>query len=70
MSKNRKVYWKCKKQVIQQLPKVPLENAVFKDLMYKKKKEIYLPQRGISFVKQLAYKDKKLYKYYEGSTPI
>ncbi|CAG8705176.1 hypothetical protein GLOIN_2v1764530 [Rhizophagus irregularis DAOM 181602=DAOM 197198] len=33
MSKNRKVYWKCKKQVIQQLPKVPLENAVFKDLI-------------------------------------
>ncbi|PKK75965.1 hypothetical protein RhiirC2_773037 [Rhizophagus irregularis] len=40
MSKNRKVYWKCKKQVIQQLPKVLLENAVFKDLMHKEEKEI------------------------------
>ena len=29
MSKNRKVCWKCKKQVIQQPPKVPLENAIF-----------------------------------------
>src|SRR3954467_10340405 len=70
MSKNRKVCWKCKKQVIQQPPKVPLENAIFKDPMYKEEKEIYLPKRGISFVKQLTYKDKKPYKHYEGSIPI
>ena len=38
--------------------------------MYKEEKEIYLPRRGISFVKQLAYKDKKPYKRYEGSIPI
>ncbi|GET63288.1 uncharacterized protein OCT59_021957 [Rhizophagus irregularis] len=38
--------------------------------MYKKKKEIYLPKRGISFVKQLAYKNKKSYKHYESSIPI
>ncbi|CAB4444319.1 unnamed protein product [Rhizophagus irregularis] len=70
MSKNRKVYWKYKKQVIQQPLKVPLENAIFKDLMYKEEKEIYLPRRGISFIKQLAYKDKKPYKCYKGSIPI
>ncbi|CAB4413769.1 unnamed protein product [Rhizophagus irregularis] len=70
MSKNRKVCWKCKKQVIQQPPKVLLENTIFKDPMYKEEKEIYLPRRGISFIKQLAYKDKKPYQRYEGSTPI
>src|SRR5437763_1787994 len=38
--------------------------------MYKEEKEIYLSRRGISFVKQLAYKDKKPYKRYEGSILI
>ncbi|PKY43738.1 hypothetical protein RhiirA4_511058 [Rhizophagus irregularis] len=38
--------------------------------MYKEKKEIYLPRRGINFIKQLAYKDKKPYQRYEGNTPI
>uniref|UniRef100_U9TIQ3 Uncharacterized protein n=1 Tax=Rhizophagus irregularis (strain DAOM 181602 / DAOM 197198 / MUCL 43194) TaxID=747089 RepID=U9TIQ3_RHIID len=52
-------------QVIQQPSKVPLENAVFKDSIYKEEKEIYLPKRGISFIKQLAYKDKKPYKRHE-----
>ncbi|CAB4413276.1 unnamed protein product [Rhizophagus irregularis] len=70
MSKNRKVCWKCKKQVIQQPPKVPIENAIFKDPMYKEEKKIYLPRRGISFIKQLAYKIKKPYQRYEGNTPI
>ncbi|PKY60006.1 hypothetical protein RhiirA4_483234 [Rhizophagus irregularis] len=70
MSKNRKVCWKYKKQVIQQPLKVPLENAVFKDLMYKEEKKIYLSRREISFVKQLVYKGNKPYKRYEDINPI
>ncbi|PKK68843.1 hypothetical protein RhiirC2_781752 [Rhizophagus irregularis] len=49
---------------------VLLENAIFKNPIYKEEKEIYLPRKGISFIKQLAYKNKKPYKRYEGSTPI
>jgi hypothetical protein len=54
-SKDRKVCWKHKKEVIQKSSKIPLDKTTFKEKSHKLMKQIVLAQRDISYIKQLAF---------------
>ncbi|CAB4419797.1 unnamed protein product [Rhizophagus irregularis] len=62
LSKDRRVYWKHKKEVIQKPPKVPLDKVIFKENFYESTKKIFSAWRGISYTKQLAFEGRKSYE--------
>ncbi|PKY61210.1 hypothetical protein RhiirA4_485872, partial [Rhizophagus irregularis] len=62
LSKDRRVCWKHKKEVIEKPPKVPLNKAIFKENSYESTKQIFSVQRGISYTKQLAFEGRKSYE--------
>jgi hypothetical protein len=63
LSKDRRICWSHKKEVIQKPPKVPLEKAIFKEKTHKFTKEIFSAQSGVSYTKQLAFDGRKAYEY-------
>jgi hypothetical protein len=48
LSKDRKICWKHKKEVIQKPPKVPLDKAVFKEKSHMPTKQIVSAQIGLN----------------------
>ncbi|CAB4429617.1 unnamed protein product [Rhizophagus irregularis] len=63
LSKDRRICWSHKKEVIQKPPKVPLEKAIFKEKTHKFMKEIFSARSGVSYTKQLAFDGRKAYEH-------
>ncbi|CAB4443024.1 unnamed protein product [Rhizophagus irregularis] len=62
LSKDKRICGIHKKEVIQKLPKIPLDKAIFKENSHESTKRIFSAQRGISYTKQLAFKGRKSYE--------
>ncbi|PKY58490.1 hypothetical protein RhiirA4_429748 [Rhizophagus irregularis] len=62
LSKDRRVCWKHKKEVIQRPPKIPLDKVIFKEKFHESVKRIFSAQRGISYMKQFAFEGRKSYE--------
>ncbi|CAB4423255.1 unnamed protein product [Rhizophagus irregularis] len=62
LSKDRRICWRHKKEVIQKPPKVPLDKAVFKEKAHEFTKQVYSARSGVSYTKQLAFEGRKSYE--------